>query len=240
MLHYFLRFELGYKGIIGMYCHDIPLFASLLLILVYVMIPYMLGSINTAVIISGKMYGEDVRSYGSGNAGFTNMMRIYGGKAAVITFVGDILKTVIAILIGWCVFGYLTAYIAGFACLVGHIYPMFYRFRGGKGVLCLTAMVLMLDWRIFLILLVCFVASVWMTKYISFGSVLCAMLFPLFLNRMNNSGLHMIEIIALAAAALVVFKHRSNIKRIFNGTESKFAFKKSKAVKKDDGEQDGE
>ena len=112
MLHFFLRYETGMLGLIGANFHDIPLPVSLLLMLVYIFIPYLLGSVNTAIIVSGAMYHDDVRNHGSGNAGFTNMMRNYGKKAAIITFVGDILKTVLAVLIGWCVFGYLTAYIA--------------------------------------------------------------------------------------------------------------------------------
>lgn len=230
MLHYFLRYELGYKGLIGYFFHDIPLAASIALIFVYVFIPYLLGSINTAIIVSDKLYRDDIRNYGSGNAGSTNMMRTYGRKAAIITFVGDILKTCVAVLIGWCVFGYLTAYIAGFACFIGHIFPVFYRFKGGKGIVCLSAMLLMLDWRILLILVVIFVCCVACTKYISFGSVLCSMLFPIILNRMNNTGLYLIEFVALASAIIVVVKHRANLKRIFEGTESKFEFKKSKEL----------
>lgn len=228
MLHFFLRYELGFEGLIGYFCKGIPLFASLALIFVYVLIPYLLGSINTAIIVSKIMYNDDVRLHGSGNAGFTNMMRNYGKKAAIITFVGDIAKTLVAIMIGWCVFGYLTAYIAGFACFIGHIFPVFYGFRGGKGIVCFTAIVLMLDWRLFLILLVAFVCSVAATKYISFGSVLSAMLFPILLNRLNDTGLKMIEFIAMGIAIIVVVKHLGNLKRIFEGTESKFEFKKSK------------
>ncbi|MBP3293071.1 MAG: glycerol-3-phosphate acyltransferase [Clostridia bacterium] len=88
----------------------------------------------------------------------------------------------------------------------------------------------MLDWRIFLALLVVFVGIVMATKYISAGSVICSMMFPLMLNRMNNTGIYMIEFVAIAIAVIVVIKHRENLKRIFNGTESKFKFKKSKNV----------
>ncbi|MGN1408863.1 MAG: glycerol-3-phosphate acyltransferase, partial [Eubacteriales bacterium] len=126
MLHFFLRYEVGFMGLIGANFKDIPTLVSLLLMFVYIFIPYLLGSINTAIIVSGKMYHDDVRNHGSGNAGFTNMMRNYGKKAAVITLVGDILKTMVAVMIGWCVFGYLTAYIAGLACLIGHVFPVFY------------------------------------------------------------------------------------------------------------------
>lgn len=228
MLHFFLRYKTGMLGLIGANFHDIPLLVSMLLILVYVFIPYLLGSINTAIIVSKMMYHDDIRNHGSGNAGFTNVMRTYGKKAAIITFVGDLAKTMIAVLIGWCVFGYLTAYIAGLACLVGHVFPIFYGFKGGKGVLCLTAILFMLDWRLFLILLVMFIILVAGTKYISAGSVICAMLFPLLLNRMNDTPFMMIEIIALAIAIIIIVKHRANIKRLLNGTESKFSFKKSK------------
>lgn len=234
MLYFFLRYELGFMGLIGYYFKNIPLIPSLLLILLYVFIPYLLGSINTAIIVSRVMYNDDIRKYGSGNAGFTNVMRTYGKKAAIITFVGDLLKTMIAIMIGWCVFGYLTAYIAGFACFIGHIFPVFYHFRGGKGILCMTAILFMLDWRIFLILLTLFIAIVLVTKYISAGSVICAMTYPLLLNRMNNTGLRMIEFIAMGIGIIVVVKHWQNMKRIFNGTESKFEFKKSKKTAGDE------
>ncbi|MBE6709766.1 MAG: glycerol-3-phosphate 1-O-acyltransferase PlsY [Ruminococcaceae bacterium] len=228
MLHLLLRYEVGFMGLIGYFWKDIPLIPSMLLVLVYVLIPYLLGSINTAILVSKQFYHDDIRKYGSGNAGFTNVMRTYGKKAAIITFAGDILKTLLAILVGWCVFGYLTAYIAGFACFLGHIFPVFYNFKGGKGVLCMATIMLMLDWRIFCALLVVFVGIVMATKYISAGSVICAMMFPLMLNRMNNTGIYMIEFVAIAIAVIVVIKHRENLKRIFNGTESKFKIKKSK------------
>ena len=191
-------------------------------------IAYLLGSISVGIITSKLMGGPNLREVGSGNTGATNALRAMGIKGGIIVFVGDILKTIAAVMVGWCVFGYLTAYIAGFACFIGHIFPVFYRFRGGKGVVCMASLLLMLDWRIFCILVVIFVASVACTKYISFGSVLCSMLFPLILNRMNNTGLSLIEFIALAIAVVVVIKHVPNIKRIFKGTESKFEFKKSR------------
>ena len=228
MLHLFLRYEIGFMGLIGYFWKDVPLIPSMLLVLVYVLIPYLLGSINTAILVSRHFYHDDIRKYGSGNAGFTNVMRTYGKKAAIITFAGDILKTLLAILVGWCVFGYLTAYIAGFACFLGHIFPVFYNFKGGKGVLCMATIMLMLDWRIFCALRVVFIGIVMATKYISAGSVICAMMFPLMLNRMNNTGIYMIEFVAIAIAVIVVIKHRENLKRIFNGTESKFKIKKSK------------
>lgn len=224
-------------GLIGYYFNksgtSVPLLLSLALVFVYVFIPYLLGSINSAIIVSKKMYKDDVRNHGSGNAGFTNMMRTYGKSAAVITFAGDILKTVVSILVGWCVFGYLTAYVAGAASFIGHLYPVYYGFRGGKGVLSAATMILMVDWRIFLILLVIFVFLVAISKYISLGSTVCAMMFPILLNRMNYTGIHMIEFVAMFIGIVIVIKHRENLKRILNGTESKFKFKKSKEAKTD-------
>ncbi|MBQ3955616.1 MAG: glycerol-3-phosphate 1-O-acyltransferase PlsY [Clostridia bacterium] len=232
MLQFFMRYQTGYMGLIGSLWQNRTTVPELLLAVVYILIPYLLGSVNTAIIVSGKFYRDDIRNYGSGNAGFTNIMRIYGKRAAIFTFVGDFLKTVLAILIGWCCFGYLTATIAGFACFIGHIFPVFYQFRGGKGILCLTAMLFMLDWRIFLILLGIFLLVVGMTKYISFGSVLCSLLYPLLFNRLNQArpftGMWICQILAILIAAIVVIKHWGNLKRIFEGTESKFQFKKSK------------
>ncbi|MBP3369011.1 MAG: glycerol-3-phosphate 1-O-acyltransferase PlsY [Clostridia bacterium] len=237
MLYFLLNSELGSMGLIGYYFNksgtSVPLLLSLALVFVYVFIPYLLGSINSAIIVSKKMYKDDVRNHGSGNAGFTNMMRTYGKSAAIITFAGDILKTVVSILVGWCVFGYLTAYVAGAASFIGHLYPVYYGFRGGKGVLSAATMILMVDWRIFLILLVIFVFLVAISKYISLGSTVCAMMFPILLNRMNYTGIHMIEFVAMFIGIVIVIKHRENLKRILNGTESKFKFKKSKEVKTD-------
>lgn len=228
MLHFFLRYQLGYEGLIGYYCKDIPLFASLCLILVYVLIPYLLGSINTAIIVSDRMYHDDIRRYGSGNAGFTNMMRTYGRKAAVLTLLGDFFKTVVSVVIGWCVFGCLTAYIAGLACFIGHIFPCFYGFKGGKGVLCMITIIFMLDWRIFLIFAVIFALTLLITKFMSLASVISAMFYPLLLNRMNDTGLHLIEFVALIIGVTVAVKHIPNLKRIYHREESKFTIKKSK------------
>lgn len=231
MLYFFYNNALGFMGLLGYYLDEVPMWLSIVSLVIYTLAPYLLGSLNTAVIVSRVMYNDDIRRYGSGNAGFTNVMRTFGMKAAAFTFVGDILKTVISVMIGWCFFGYLSAYIAGFACFIGHILPCFYQFRGGKGVLCASAMLFMLDWRLFFIEVAIFLVAVFVTKYISFGSILGAMTYPLILNRMNahlENRLGTIEMIAMAIGVIIVWKHRENLKRIFNGTESKFSFKKSR------------
>ncbi len=240
MLLFFLDNPISKWGLLGEWCSSMgwmterasgvlvmPIAVSLISLFVYILAAYLLGSINTAVIVSKTMYKDDIRKYGSGNAGFTNMMRTFGMKAAGITFAGDILKAVAAVLLAWLLRGYVAAYIAGFACFIGHILPCFCQFKGGKGVLCAAAMMLVLDWRIFLVLVATFALGALITKYISFGSILAAMVFPLAMSRMNI-GSWLPVTISFIMAAVVVFKHRENLKRIFNGTESKFSFKKSK------------
>ena len=197
--------------------------------IIMAVIAYLIGSINFSVIISKKMAGFDVREKGSGNAGTTNMLRSYGKKAAIMTLLGDMLKTVAA-----CMFGalmgpeYYGMYIAGLFCIMGHMFPVFFKFRGGKGVACLAMMVLITDWRVFLFLLFTFLVLVLGTKYVSLGSVICAMIYPIVLNRMNKT-VPFGWLIALLVGALIVFMHRENIKRLLTGTERKtYLFKKNK------------
>jgi len=125
------------------------------------------------------------------------------------------------------------AYISGLACFFGHIFPVFYRFKGGKGVVCAATIMFMLDWRIFLIELGLFIGILLLSKYISLSSVLCGMTYPIFLNRMNMTTVHIIELVAIIIAITVVVKHRANLVRIYNGTENKFKFKKSKPIDED-------
>ncbi|MBR2354626.1 MAG: glycerol-3-phosphate 1-O-acyltransferase PlsY [Clostridia bacterium] len=192
-------------------------------------IAYLLGSLNFAIIISGRRYKEDIRSHGSKNAGMTNMMRTYGKSAAALTLVGDALKAVVSCLVGYAVFGLMGAYIAGLFCIVGHMFPIFYRFKGGKGVVTAAITILMCNPFVFLILFALFVIIVLFTKYISLGSIMCMLLYPLVLHRINLLfGQPTPEIpFVLLMTVLVVFKHRENIGRLLKGKESKFSFKKS-------------
>lgn len=203
---------------------------------------YFLGSMNFALILSGKMYKDDIRKYGSKNAGMTNMMRTYGSKAAGLTILGDMLKAVVAVIIGSFIMGHMFGgYAAAFGCVVGHVFPAYYGFKGGKGVATAAAAILMLDWRTFLIVVAVFVLCVLFTRYISLGSVLAAAIFPL----ITFYSYHQIEagryisggwfafICALLIAILVILKHHENISRLAHGTENKFSFKKSKKTNND-------
>lgn len=186
---------------------------------------YLLGSINLSIIISSRFYKDDIRRHGSGNAGMTNVMRTYGKKMAVITFAGDFGKAVVASLIGRLFFGYYGALIAGFFCFLGHIFPCYYRFKGGKGVVTAAAMIIMTDPVIALILFVLFVSLVALTKYISAGSVVCMLVYPVLLYNIYSGFTGFPVLIGFAMGLLCAFAHRENLRRIFRGEENRFTFK---------------
>ena len=201
------------------------------------MVAYLLGSISFSIIISKKMAGFDVREKGSGNAGATNMLRSVGKKAAALTLLGDALKGVVAVLFSVIV-GLiaknsdkaLLVQIAGIAVVIGHTFPIFFGFKGGKGVATSLGVLLMTNWKIGLICLVFAIVLMALTKMVSMGSVGAAILFPvlvLFINTnfivSEGSGYFVYSIIL---AFIVAFNHRSNIQRILNGTENKLSFKK--------------
>lgn len=197
--------------------------------LVTILCAYFLGSLNFAIIISGKQYRQDIRDFGSKNAGMTNMMRTYGKKAAGLTLLGDALKAVLACLIGYTLLGQMGAYIAGLFCIIGHMFPVYYRFKGGKGVVTAAITILMCNPFVFLILFVMFAIIVLISKYISLGSVMCMLLYPIILDRIDRffyGGAPYVWCAALMTV-LVVVKHWENIKRLASGKESKFSFKKS-------------
>ncbi len=158
---------------------------------------YFIGGLNFAIILSKKTYGVDIRDFGSGNAGMTNMRRTFGKKAGLITFAGDAGKTVVACLLGYILLGRLGAYIAGFFCMIGPMFPIQYKFKGGKGVACAAILVLMTDLGspvyyfpvVFIILLACFAVIVLGTKYLSLGSMMSVALFPLFRSSFEMSWL---------------------------------------------------
>lgn len=224
-------------GFFGRYISDISATASdSKLLTVWIIgavlcavVPYLLGSINFAIIISGKSYKQDIREFGSKNAGMTNMMRVYGKRAAGLTLLGDAMKAVVAGLFGYAILGQLGAYIAGTACIFGHTFPVFFKFKGGKGVVTAAVTVLMCNPYVFLILIALFVAIVACTKYISLGSVMCMLIYPFILSGIDTwlVGGCPYVLFAILTSALIIYKHKENIIRLRQGTESKFSFKKS-------------
>ncbi len=205
--------------------------------IIIAIIAYMVGSINFSVLISKKMAGFDVREKGSGNAGTTNMLRSVGKKAAVITLLCDILKGVVAILIA-VIAGNIVknvdraalVQIAGILVVVGHTFPIFFEFKGGKGVATSLGVLMMINWKIGLICLVFAIAIMAFSRMVSMGSIGAAILFPvltLFISTnfiVEASGIKYF-IFSVILAAIVIFNHRENIKRIASGTENKLSFK---------------
>lgn len=200
-------------------------------VLALLVVPYFLGNINFGIIISKLFHGEDIREYGSGNAGMTNMLRTYGKRDAAITLIGDALKAVVAVILGRILFGISGGYVAGLTCILGHAFPCYYKFKGGKGVVVTAATIAVIDWRIFLVLLGIFILVVAFSKYISLGSVCGMLVFPL-LVQVWDRGLSINVLLSCLISALVIFLHRGNIKRIYNGTESKLSLSKTDKHKK--------
>lgn len=188
---------------------------------------YLLGSINCAIVISKIKYGEDVRDSGSNNAGTTNMLRTYGGSAAKLTLLGDLAKTLVSYLLGVTIFGIQGAYFACFMCIVGHIFPIYYRFRGGKGVACAAMMILLLDPIAFLILFSVFAIVLLGMKYVSLASIMVAMLYPMvhrwtmLVGFMRDLYFPYSIVFTILTALLVLWRHWPNMKRLLNKTESK-------------------
>ncbi|MCL2883873.1 MAG: glycerol-3-phosphate acyltransferase [Oscillospiraceae bacterium] len=182
-------------------------------------------------------------SAGSGNAGTTNVLREEGKWPAALTLLGDLLKSVIAVLLGWFLMTRLGGdvdrlamlrivgmYTAGLGCIIGHIYPLYFRFRGGKGIAAALGLALVLDWRVALISLGVFIVVVLLSRYVSLGSVAAALTFALttFLFYMGTPAVTMTTVLSCLIAALLIFKHRGNIVRLCKGTEHKIGTKKKK------------
>lgn len=205
------------------------------------MLAYLIGSVNFSILISKKVAGFDVREKGSGNAGTTNMLRTVGKGAAIITLILDILKGVVAIYIA-ILYGNVVAklvnlqvdnsilvQIAGIFVILGHTYPIYFGFKGGKGVATALGILLTTNYQIGLICLVFAIVLIILTKMVSVGSLGAAILFPvlaLFLTKENFIVPGNYLIYSILIALIVIFNHRSNVQRLLNGTENKISFKK--------------
>ncbi len=207
-------------------------FALAICVVLCITIPYFIGSINFALVFSKVFYKDDIRKYGSGNAGMTNMLRTYGKWAAAATLLCDMLKATVSVLLGMVILSALGGYMSGFFCMFGHVFPVFFKFKGGKGVATLAAMVLTLDWRCFIILAAVFVLLVASTKFVSLGSVIACMLYPIITYKLNTWNSGFAVIFSFMTAAVVIFMHRENIKRLVNHTENKISFSKKSKEKK--------
>lgn len=198
---------------------------------------YLLGSLSFAIIVSKLTMGEDIRNYGSGNAGLTNAYRTMGAGKTLLVLLGDVAKGAAAVAIGAILGGPVGKLVAGIFVIMGHMFPLYFGFRGGKGVLVGAVMLLLFDWRIFLIAFVLFFAAVLVTRWISLGSILGAISFPISMLIFYRDP----TLIAMAfgMAAAVVFMHRANIMRMLHGEENKFSFKSKKTIEKADSDKKG-
>lgn len=197
----------------------------LLLILVAV-VSYLLGGFNGAIITSVSYFRKDVRKYGSGNAGLTNFARVFGASGIVVVILVDILKTVAAVLFGRWILGTMGypvvgTIFAGFCVMLGHVFPIYYGFHGGKAVLCVGILAWCIDWRVALICWSVFLIVVIFTKYVSLGSIIGSMLLPLTTWMFGYQGLEIL--LTALCALLLILAHRENIVRLIKGNENKLS-----------------
>jgi len=207
----------------------------MVLIILSALIGYALGSISFSVIFSKKIAGFDLREKGSGNAGSTNALRTAGKKVAILTLICDILKGVVAILLAILIgniFKYentdVLVQVAAVASIIGHTFPIFFGFKGGKGVATSLGVLLLVNWEIGLICLIFALILMAITKIVSVGSIAAAILFPILVLFIEEG--FIVEgnyfVFSIILALIVIFNHRSNIKKLANGTENKLSFKK--------------
>ena len=203
---------------------------------------YLLGSVDTGILVSKFVYHDDVRNHGSGAAGMTNMLRTFGKKAAAMTATGDVLKGVLAVCIGRWLFHmlpadagvspYLGVYLAAIFAVLGHLYPLYFGFKGGKGVLVGAGAALATEPLVCAVLLAIFLIEVAVTRIVSLGSIIIAALYPvgtlinLIARGANLPTILFSTICCVIMAAMVIWLHRSNIERLKNGTEYRFGQKK--------------
>ena len=199
------------------------IFASAVVLLV----SYFLGCINGSVMVSHFIIRDDVRQHGSGNAGLTNFYRTYGAKYALLVIAIDMGKTVIAALIGGCMLDYLLhdwtlgVLLGGLGCELGHMFPVFFGFKGGKGILSGSVLLWFLDWRIALVAWGLFAALWLLTRYVSLGSVVGAASIPVTSALVFHFHWEYV-LLCVLIAGLVIYCHRGNIQRLLHGTENKF------------------
>jgi len=220
-------------------------------ILLTALLSYLLGSCNSAIIVGKLIQKKDIRDYGSHNAGLTNTLRCFGKGCAALTLIGDLGKGIVAVLLSKGLFhllqvGFtpamdlqLVGYIAGIFAILGHVFPLYYGFKGGKGVLVGVSVFLVIDWRVFCILIGIFIIVLILTKYVSLGSIIASACCPVVTFLMQHFRAEPLPLwyqlvntgMAALMAGWVIFMHRSNIERLRSGTENRFSFHRSSEQK---------
>lgn len=223
------------------------------MVILTILAAYLIGSVSSAVIISKMISGEDIRNHGSGNAGATNMLRVHGKFAGILTLIIDVLKGVLAVGLSMLfalilsktnpdsVFPGCLKYLAGLFVVIGHDFPLFFRFRGGKGVATSLGVILLLNWQIGVTVLIIAVLIMALSRYVSLGSVIAAIIYPILLTGfiMGANGFKNAKtesqyaiVTGIIMALLLIIKHRSNIKRLLKGNENKLFSKKKESADK--------
>lgn len=199
---------------------------TILLLALCGVIGYLLGSVNSSVIVGKVFYQKDVREFGSKNAGLTNTLRIIGKKAAIMVLIGDILKGVIACIIGSLIDPTNGAVIGGLFAVLGHNWPVYFEFKGGKGVLTTATVIFMINWKLGLIVLGLFIVIVVITRYVSLGSMLAALLAIVFSTLLGENIIFVVVVAILSL--LIIYRHKTNIQRLIKKEENKLSFSKGK------------
>ena len=198
-------------------------------LIVSALIAYLIGSISTSIIVAKISAGIDIRQHGSGNAGATNTLRTLGKKAALYVLLGDFLKGIIAVVIAGVIADafkcdkLLFECVAGFMVVMGHNFPVYFGFKGGKGVLTSFSVILILDWKIALLLLLCEAVVIAIWKMVSLGSCLAAVLFMVLSVVLRRSDVYFV-VLSFVLSIILIYRHRTNISRIIKGEESKLKF----------------
>ena len=203
----------------------------ILIILVSAIPAYLLGSVNGAIITARVFYHKDIREYGSGNPGLTNFYRVFGKGGALLVIAIDVFKTIAPLFFGGWLFGRYFGMplfgraISGFFVMLGHCFPIYYGFKGGKGVMAAGAIYIILDWRIAIVSWGVFIILTALTRYVSLSAMIGSALFPPALLIFKIGGSY--EFIAVAiCVVLLIARHKSNIGRLIRGEESKFSFRR--------------
>ncbi len=190
-----------------------------------IVLSYLLGNISTGFLLGKWLRKTDIREYGSKNAGATNALRVFGIKIGLMTLAGDMLKGFLATRIGFALGGETTMAIAALSVVIGHNYPVFLKFKGGKGIATTAGVLLALSPLLLLLQVTLMVLIVWITKYVSLGSVVNAILLPIFIAIFYRPFSWTLILAAGLMGLMAVFRHRANIVRLINGNERKFGEK---------------
>ncbi len=225
-------------------------------LLLTMIISYLLGSCNSSILVIRLLKHEDIRERGSKNAGLTNTLRCYGKLPALLTLIGDLAKGIVAVLLSILVFKLIIGsdfivnmpewypsvldeksigYISGFFAILGHIFPIYYGFKGGKGILVSSSILIVIDPLTFAIIIPFFAIVLFITRYVSVSSISAALFYPVltfilhyFVEKLPLSNCIMHVILVAFTSALLIYMHRTNIKRLKEGTENKFSFNQKK------------